>query len=536
MKKKTVILSLLSTLSLCSCFYLEPRYPDDTSSTGSNTNSHYKTPTYTSDYKTSNLNKRNIGLGLGYRYLPSVGNSKILVVPVETSDDSFTDDELSLIEDAFFGDASNTGWESVSSFYEKSSYSKLHISGDVVPTIKLNMTTAKLEQMSSSYDSNGLTYTDVVLESVLKTIANNTSINLSQYDTDSDGYIDAVWMVYSPSYSSSSDLYWAYTTWLSDSTISFNGKKACCYAWASVDFLKQGGYVGGSILNRKYLADSHTFIHETGHMLGLDDYYSYDYEYSSSKPNGNADTPMGGVDMMDFNIGDHTAYSKYFLGWVEPTIITKEYLEANGSSLTLRSLVDTGEFFIIPIYDNGTIAYNGTSYDEYLVVEYYTPTGLNEKDATERYSNGLLNYTKEGVLVYHVNATVGKLLPDTSGNAYWNGEAYDKLPSYSSQWGYYYAYAPLYSNTASYCWDESLTDTSTYYRGRLVSLLSASGKKISGAKTGYASDVALFTKGKTFGGSKGIYSEFKFDDGNKPFCSFKVDKISSDDCVLSFSY
>ena len=46
--------------------------------------------------------------------------------------------------------------------------------------------------------------------------------------------------------------------------------------------------------------------------------------------------------MMDFNIGDHTSYSKFYLGWESPTVINQEYLSANGNTLTLRSHTEYG--------------------------------------------------------------------------------------------------------------------------------------------------------------------------------------------------
>lgn len=531
MKKKIIaLLSCLAVIPLSSCFFLD--YFDKTSTDTSSKDTgkaytEYKTPTYTSSFKSDNLNKDTLGLGYGQRYLPSKGDAKILVIPIAMEDDSFTSSELSLIEKGFFGKSSDTGWESVASFYEKSSYGQLHITGEVAPVCTLNLTTAEAESQAAIYDKKNLTYTDVILRSALNAIS--SKIDLTQYDTDSDGYLDAVWMVYSPKYSSSSDFYWAYTTWASDDT-SYQGKKACCYAWASVDFLSRKNY----FMSLTSSADAHTFIHETGHMLGLDDYYSYDYSYSSSNRSGNTDTPVGGVDMMDFNIGDHDAFSKYLLGWMKPTVLTEEYLSANDYKLTLKSQVQYGEAYILPTYKDGSINYNGTPYDEYLIIEYYTPTDLNEADSKSKYVNNLSTYSEYGVLVYHVNATVGKLLPDNSSKGiYWDGYAYDKLPSYSSDWGYYYLYYLIYSNTYSRGYDPELKDDGMdYYRGRLISLLPATGMRINGAKTGYSSGTSLYQKGDSF--ASDIYKDFRFDDGTKPNYSFTVKSTSSKDCTLEF--
>ncbi|MCR4699260.1 MAG: hypothetical protein K5762_07845 [Bacilli bacterium] len=529
-KPVKILSSLLFVGCLTSCFFFNPNYSFDWGHTSTNTSTNastsavaeYKTPEYNSTFTTDNMNKDNIGLGFGYRYMPSIGNSKILVIPIQTTDSKFSSDYKERLDAAFFGDKSETGWESVTSFYEESSYGQLHISGEVTTAVTLNLTTAQLEAKAAKASESKTNYTDAVLDSALAAIAEKTDVDLSEYDTDGDKYIDAVWMVYSPSYNTNSDLYWAYTTW-SSSTTRVNGLNPCCYAWASIDFLDAGGYV---------LPDAHTYIHETGHMMGLDDYYSYDYSPSDY----NYDTPLGGVDMMDFNIGDHNSFSKYLLGWKRPTVITKEYLEANDYTVTLSSLVKTGSSYLIPTYKDGESTYNNTPFDEYLLLDYYTPTDLNYQDSRgSGYAGRLATYTQPGIALYHVNATIGKISATGTGLA-WDGYAYDKLPSFysTSAWGRTFVYTYLYSNTTSYCYDQSLGDQDlTYYRGRLLSLVPATGQRINGVKTGYASYRSLYRSGSSF--NSNTYSTFAFDDGTKPAFGFTVSKTSSSDCTIKFT-
>ena len=236
---------------------------------------------------------------------------------------------------------------------------------------------------------------------------------------------------------------------------------------------------------------------------------------------------------MDFNIGDHDAYSKYFLGWLKPTVLTQEYLSANDYKLTLNSQNESGEAFLLPTYKDGSVNYNGTPFDEYLLIEYYTPTGLNYHDSLKPYENNLSTYSQSGILVYHINATVGKLLPDSNSSIIWDGCAYDKLPSYSSNWGYTFLYSLIYNNTASRGYDTNLKDEGmSYYRGRLISLLPATGKRINGQKTGYSTNSSLYKKGTEFG--KEVYDEFRFDDGTKSQYTFKVESTSDKNCTLKF--
>ncbi len=543
MKKQIrTLLFLSASLLLSSCFHIDVHFswnaPQNSStSTGSLDKVEFSTPKTDSSFSKENLNKDVLGYGYGYHYLPSTGNSKILVIPVESSDCSFSSTYGSswrtMLENAFFGDSSSTGWESVSSYYKKSSYGKLNITGEVSPAIRLDLTTSQLSKNAANYDKNNKTYTDTLLGSIMETISEKTDIDLSEYDSDNDGYIDAIWLVYSMPYSSSSNFFWAYTTWV-DSSTTYDSVKACCYSWASMKFLMEEDYRSPLTLEYTNASDCHTFIHETGHMLGLDDYYSYDYSYTKSNPSGNKDTPMGGVDMMDFNIGDHDTFSKYILGWTKPDVLTTEYLEANNYTLSLSSATETGKSFLLPIYKDGVMDYNQTAFDEYLLIEYYTPTSLNSKDISGYGNSRLATYNTSGVLVYHVDARVGKMTASSNSSAKWDGYCYDSLPSpkSSSNWGRTFTYYYIYSNTKSYSWEQDLDESGNYYRGRLISILPRSGTKIQGAYTGYSSVSSLYRSGSSFDSS--VYKDFKFDDGSIPNYGFKVKSTTESDCVLEF--
>lgn len=533
-KKRKLTLSLICflSISLSSCYFFNKNFTFSNKISISTNNSgsysdhvNYTKATYSKNFSKDNLNIDSLGYGYGYHYLPATGNSKILVIPIATSDKSFTDTELEDINTAFFGEADSSNHDSVASYYKKSSYSKLNITGEVTKIVKFNMTAAQLEKQFEIKQKNNENYTDYILNSALEVL--DDTIDFAEYDSNGDGYIDAVWMVYAPSYDSSSDFYWAYTTWNSigpsqNSLYTYDGVHPSAYSWASKSFLYEKKY--------QNFPDTHTYIHETGHLLGLDDYYSYDYD--SSK---NFDTPIGGIDMMDLNIGDHTSFSKYLLGWIEPTVVTPELLESNDNTFTLTSFTEKGKCLLIPIINkDNTLNYNNTAFDEYLLVEYYTPTNLNELDLTA-YTSGVSTYQKPGVLLYHINARVGKIEVDKNQNIVWDGYVYDKLPSTStSGWGEKFIYYYLYNNTASYSYDQSFNDSNlTYYKGRLISILPSSGSKIMGRRTGYSNDKTTpYRKGDSF--SSNNYSNFIFDDGNTPKYSFTVTNTTSSDCKLTF--
>ena len=460
--------------------------------------------------------------------MPSNGEINVLVIPVVVSDykSNATEKVRTDLEKAMFGKSEDTGWESLSSYYEKSSHGALKINGKVTDWYNPNLTSAQMVKKNNNDD-----YTDKLLSDAVSWYKSKYNDDCTQYDNNKDGYIDGVFLIYSAydfatgeelGKTLDENLFWAYTTMDYNAESNLKSPNGGYYFWASYDFLYEG-YGTDKV-------DSHTFVHETGHMLSLTDYYSY----TTKDKNGyNIYSPMGGVDMMDFNIGDHDAYSKYFLGWLKPTVLTQEYLSANDYKLTLNSQNESGEAFLLPTYKDGSINYNGTPFDEYLLIEYYTPTGLNYQDSLKPYENNLSTYSQSGILVYHINATVGKLLPDSNSSIIWDGCAYDKLPSYSSNWGYTFLYSLIYNNTASRGYDTNLKDEGmSYYRGRLISLLPATGKRINGQKTGYSTNSSLYKKGTEFG--KEVYDEFRFDDGTKSQYTFKVESTSDKNCTLKF--
>ncbi len=457
--------------------------------------------------------------------MPSTGEAKILVIPIELSDYSFDSNYRTMLENAFFGEAEDTSWQSIASYYNESSNGKLTITGEVSPKVTFQNSSRQLETLATN--SSNTDVSDSVLDSALAALVEG-GYDLTQFDGDSDGYIDAVWMVYSAPYDSDSDLLWAYTYWTYDSTTRYDGMYTSSYSWASYDFLTR---YSSSSKASGYNADCHTMIHETGHLMGLDDYYSYD--------SGN-DAPVGCLDMMDYNVGDHMEFSKYMMGWVEPTVLTEDYLIDHNYSVTINSSDYTSNTcYILPIQSEGDEEdFNYTPYDEYLVIEYYTPTGLDQEDSENAYEGRIKMYTESGILVYHVNNRIGKLTYNSQDASWtWDGCAYDKLLKVEndSGWGYRYIYYPIYSNTASSSFDDNIDDSNdSFYRGRLVSLLAQTGTKATTSY--YGRNAFLYQEGDKFMINKGTYSSFIFDDGSTPLFGFEVDSCDEGSATLTFDY
>jgi M6 family metalloprotease-like protein len=327
---------------------------------------------------------------------------KILVIPVHVKgeDSNATETVRSNIYKTFFGKPSDTGWESVSSFYYKSSYQQLKIEGEVTEWYDLPYTKAGVANLTGSSSSYNQTWD--VLEGAVSWAKKRYNTDLTQFDNDGDGYIDGVWLVYSCDYdATNTDLWWAFTYNDYHLNPAVSSPVASKYCWASYNFMYEGGYSK---------VDAHTYIHETGHMMGLDDYYTYDSSYG----------PVGGMDMMDHNIIDHDSFSKFAYGWVNPMVVS------GPTEITLNSFVDTGECLLIPTGDS----WNGSAFDEYLLVEYYTPTGLNEQDSLTTYAgNGKHSFTESGVRIWHIDSRLCTgHYSNSTGTGAWGSYSYtDKI-------------------------------------------------------------------------------------------------------------
>lgn len=308
-------------------------------------------------------------------YMPSEGEAKILLLRVDFPDMKFEegDTEEALKSIAFGGDRESYSvypYESLKAYYERSSYGKLHISGDTLSY------TAQHER--SYYEKE---YDDKqVIASLYKEVldAIDPEVDFSQYDGNHDGYIDGLYLHFA-----GTDSGWASCWW------------STAYPELLPDDEYDGMHVGGcaTLHTRSDSKDgAQTLIHESGHLLGLSDYYNYD---THSYEDG-----LDAYDMMLNNIGDHNAFSKWLLGWItddEIKKITLDEKDSAGGEVTLESLSkekEDGDLYkcaVVSLKDEGM-------FSEYLLVEYDTELGNQ---------TGLIYYGKQlpaGFRIFHVNA------------------------------------------------------------------------------------------------------------------------------------
>ncbi len=367
--------------------------------------------------------------------MPSLGDANLLVIPVHLpgGNEYKTDKVKSDIEKVFFGDKddSSLGFKSVKQYYSEASYGKFNLSGTVTDWFDATTLVSDVKDITSGTYG---TIVNKILRGAVDWAGSSQGINLKDFDNNEDGNIDGVYLVYdhldwttenyiqhesNPQFDSSTlnQAFWNFTYWDFYSESKNDKPSTSGFSWSSFDMM----YTSYCERNKndtpdlsdlsKIKLDSHTFIHEFGHLLGLEAYYSSsDSSYH----------PAGESTMMDQNIGDLDSYSKMLLGWVTPYVVygTSEITITNVSKNSGNSVIvipsnyaEISQSVEDAIKGNriDKFRYTFNPFSEYLMIDLYTPDGNNEQDTYGPYvfdRSAMAN--KVGVRIYHIDSRIFK--------------------------------------------------------------------------------------------------------------------------------
>ena len=330
---------------------------------------------------------------------PTTGSPAVLVIPVEFSDVTAQGKGYTVqnIKKIFNGTGLN--YYSVHDYFFTSSYGALDLDITVLDSwFRPKNSSSYYENSTMVIEGYEIANGDqLIIDEALAYLA--SKMDLSKFDSDNNGMIDAVVLVTTLDIDSDSDFHWAYRYWnmLTDEegyNYEYDKVSANDYAWIPYEFMFEYTDEYGDVsYDKTNPLNTYTFIHEFSHVLGSDDYYDTEY----------VEHPLGGYDVMDAMVGDHNPYTKFNYGW-----ITSSKLITTDTSVTVKldAFSKNGDTIIIA---NNWDASLGV-YQEYYVIMYYTASGLNSGEGGY--------FEHDGIVVYHINASLYKEIID--GEVYYD--------------------------------------------------------------------------------------------------------------------
>ncbi len=316
---------------------------------------------YDLDSYSSQASGQEIVLDTFLNAMPSTGDVTIPVFLVQFSDVKNEDATITPnnVKNTLFNEDVNSDLfpvEGVTGYYNRSSYRQLNISGDVYDWITLSNT--------KEYYQNAEDGRELVIQEIID--AYDSTVDFSRYDSDGDGFIDAMYIMYAGDSDDYGDFYWAYKTYVAYD-IQADGVNANVYVWMPSN------------------ASARVAIHETGHLLGVGDYYTANRGVGYMKDFGELGG-LGYFDMLDSNVGDMNIFTKMLYGWVEPVFVTSD------TDIDLYPVTD-GKAKAVIVTDKK----DNNIYSEYYILELFTNEQNNWDSA--KAENG-------AVRIYHVDAEI----------------------------------------------------------------------------------------------------------------------------------
>jgi len=296
-----------------------------------------------------------------WRGMPTSGTVKVLALLISFNDyPGVTTPEY--FASRLFGDGvGNPPFDSLRNFYRRSSYNQLTVEGNVLGWYQAPYARSTVAPLDSEYNSQAL-------EKLIKEALNYYEAqghDFSQYDNDGDGAVDYFCVFWTGPHGEWATFWWGYYTGFSDASYRLDGKRLTNYSWQWELSNYPGGTFGPSVI-----------IHETGHALGVPDYYDYD---DAIGPRGG----VGNLDIMD-GTGDHNCFSKFMLDWITPTVVS-----TGSQTVSLRA---SGLYPDALIFMPGAVP--GRIFNEFFMVQ-------------NRYRSGNdtnLFTVSDGLILWHVDS------------------------------------------------------------------------------------------------------------------------------------
>lgn len=306
---------------------------------------------------------------------PTTGTRKMLVILTEFTNKSFTKSQST------FENLLNGSSNSFRDYYMDTSYGNLIVNSTVVGPYDVGYSM----QEADATDWDNQRYFSACVDA-----AEADGINFAEYDNDNDGYVDGVYFIFAgygqeaggPSYA-----IWSHSWTLGNYAKNYDGVTISKYA-CSPELRGASGTTTTGI---------GVICHEFGHNLGVPDYYDTDYgDNGQSFDIGRWDVMASG----SWNDGgdtpsQHNMYTKWKLGWSNPTVIT------GAATLSLGNTMDNNEAYRIDTATTG----------EFFILENRQQTGW---DAAVP-GHGMLIIHVDGPFIDNLSSNTINILPSHQG-------------------------------------------------------------------------------------------------------------------------
>ncbi|HLP04723.1 MAG TPA: M6 family metalloprotease domain-containing protein [Paludibacter sp.] len=299
--------------------------------------------------------KMSVSESVPRKVYPVTGTPKSLVILVNFKDVKFvTPSPLTAFANLLNqpGYSTNGGTGSAKDYFHDNSMGKFNPQFDVVGPVNLPDTMGYYGKnlTNGGDDANPQ---KMVIDAC--TQASKNGVDFSKYDTDNDGYVDNIFIYYA-GYNEAEhgpeNSVWPHRWTLNNTATRFNGKIVYDYACTS----ELRGKVGTN------MCGIGTFVHEFGHVLGLDDYYP---------TNDSTFFTLDDWSVMDggpyLNIGrtppSYSAYDRFYLDWLQPAEIGMP------GTYVLDELPTSNQAFLVSPYGNHNLNGANPSPVEFFLFE-----------------------------------------------------------------------------------------------------------------------------------------------------------------------
>ena len=323
--------------------------------------------------------------------LETEGEVGVLVIFVGVTDGHEPD--KAKFEDAFNGDYDlDNCLRSVASYYKYASYGK----------VSFDFRFRYYDTGLSSAEAFQKAYSDYgFVNSIFETVRNSEPNLMQELDKNGDGYVDCVAFIGGEDTHKTYDSSGSYLVFGKVSGVESTKpdlekptlrRYICsCYEDLTGDSLQPGDQYGGI----------RSYVHEMGHAFGLIDYYDFEaypdrYSFIST---------LGNFDMQASDVGDWNPFSRFGVGWLAPYVVTGDTDEI---TVKLGCSSETPDCILLPT----SLGWNGTPFDEYILIDVMAPVGANGFDwsmvTDPLYTQQDGSCTEGGVRVYHVDSQLMK--------------------------------------------------------------------------------------------------------------------------------